>query len=203
MVKETEQYVDPAVSRAKFECEIADYLSFEADYRARGWFLVKADWPTAVVVLASSKTIPPAIVAAVQFDYTNYDAEPPSVRLIDPFSGRLLLDKELPIRLPRMILGPEISPPVLGGPKLQLNTALPLMQSHSPEDLPFLCIAGVKEYHDHPGHSGDQWELHRSAGEGRLVRLLEVISKYGLDTVTGFHVNLVPQVTFSVSEPPQ
>ena len=77
------------------------------------------------------------------------------------------------------------------------------MQAHSPEDLPFLCIAGVKEYHDHPGHSGDLWELHRSAGEGRLVRLLEVVSKYGLDTVTGFNVNLVPLVAFSVSEPPQ
>ena len=111
MVNEIEQYVDPAVSRAKFECEIADYLSFEADYRARGWFLVKADWPMAVVVLASSKTTPSAIVAAVQFDYTNYDAEPPSVRMIDPFSGRLLLDKELPIRLPRMIPGPEILVP--------------------------------------------------------------------------------------------
>ena len=203
MVNETEQYVDPAVSRAKFECEIADYLSFEADYRARGWFLVKANWPTAIVVLASSKTSPPSVVAAVQFDYTNYDAEPPSVRFIDPFSGRLLLEKELPIRLPRMIPGPEIRSPAPGVPNLQLNSALPLMQAHSPEDLPFLCIAGVKEYHNHPGHSGDPWELHRSAGEGRLVRLLEVISKYGLDTVTGFHVNLAPQVTFSVSEPPQ
>ena len=202
MVNAAEQYVDPTVSRAKFESEITDYLSLEADYRARGWFLVKADWPTAVVVLASSKTSPPTIVTAVQFDYTNYDVEPPSVRLVDPFSGRLLLDKELPIRLPRMIPGPEMSTPVPGLPKLQLNTAQDLMQAHSPEDLPFLCIAGVKEYHDHPGHSGDSWELHRSAGEGRLVRLLEVISKYGIETVTGFNVNLVPQVTFAVSEPP-
>jgi hypothetical protein len=203
MVNATEQYVDPGVSRAKFESEVTDYLSLEGDYRARGWFLVKAEWPTAVVVLASSKTSPPTIVTAVQFDYTNYDAEPPSVRLVDPFSGRLLQNKELPIRLPRMVPGPEIPSPVPGGPKLQLNAAQDLMQAHSPEDLPFLCIAGVKEYHDHPGHSGDPWELHRSAGEGRLVRLLDVISKYGLETVTGFHVNLVPQVTFSVSEPPQ
>ena len=202
MVNATEQYVDPSVSRAKFESEITDYLSLEADYRTRGWFLVKAEWPMAVVVLASSKTSPPAIVTGVQFDYTNYDAEPPSVRLVDPFSGRLFQNKELPIRLPRMIPGPEMFAPVPGGPKLQLNAAQDLMQAHSPEDWPFLCIAGVKEYHDHPGHSGDPWELHRSAGEGRLVRLLDVISKYGLDTVTGFQVNLVPQVTFGVSEPP-
>ena len=202
-VKATEQYVDPSVSRTKFDREIADYLAFEADYRTRGWFLVKAEWPVVVVVLASGKTQPPAIVTAVQFDYTNYDAEPPSVRFIDPFSGRLLPFKELPTRLPRMIPGPKLPFPGPGGAKAQLNTAQELMQAHSPEDLPFLCIPGVKEYHDHPGHSGDPWEIHRSASEGRLVRLLEVISKYGLEPVKGFNVNLVPQVTFTVSEPPQ
>ena len=200
MVKATGQYVDPVVSRAKFDREITNYLSFEADYRARGWFLVKADWPVAIVVLASNKTSPPAIVTAAQFDYTNYDAEPPSVRLIDPFSGRLLPIKDLPTRLPRTIPGPELNIP--GGHKGRLNTVQNLMQAHEP-DLPFLCVPGVKEYHDHPGHSGDPWELHRAAGEGRLVHLLGVISKYGLDPVTNLNVNLVPQLTFAVSEPPQ
>ena len=200
MTNATEQYVDPAVSRAKFDREVADHLTFEADYRARGWFLVKAQWPVVVVVLASKKTIPPAIVTAVHFDYTNYDAEPPSVRLVDPFSGRPLLSKELPTRLPRMIPGPETVLP--DGTKLRLNKPLDLMQAHSLDDLPFLCISGVKEYHDHPGHTGDSWALHRPTGAGRLVRLLEVISKYGLEPVQTFSVNLVPQVTFGVSEPP-
>ena len=197
------QYVDPAVSRAKFEKELAEYRSLEADYRARGWFLVKADWPEVIVVLASNKTSPPAIVTAVQFDYTNYDAAAPSVRLVDPFTGRLLLSKELPTRLPRSTTVQEVAMPVPGGIKAQFNTVQDLMQAHSPDELPFLCIAGVKEYHDHPGHSGDPWEVHRSVGEGRLVRLLDVISKYGLDPVQGFQVQLAPQVAFAVSEPPQ
>ena len=201
MANANEQYVDPAVSRAKFDREITDYRSMEDDYRARGWLLVKARWPVAVVVLASNKTSPPTIVTAVQFDYTNYDAEPPSVRFVDPFSGRLLLFKELPTRLPRMIAGPEMTMP--DGTKAQLRKPLDLMQTDSQEDLPFLCVSGVKEYHDHPGHSGDSWEIHRSAGEGRLVRLLGVISKYGLEPVKGFNVNLVPQVTFAALEPPQ
>ena len=203
MVKPTEQYVDPSVSRTKFEREIADYLAFEADYRTRGWFLVKAEWPVVVVVLASAKTKPPSIVSAVQFDYTNYDAEPPSVRFIDPFSGRFLPLKELPIRLHRGVPGQEMPVPVPGGPKVQVMMSQDLMQANTPDDIPFLCIPGVKEYHDHPGHSGDPWEIHRSTSEGRLVRLLEVISKYGLEPVKGFNVNLVPQVTFAVSEPPQ
>ena len=201
MANAAEQYVDPAVSRSKFDREIADYRSFEADYQARGWFLVRAHWPVAIVVLASNKTKPPTIVTAVQFDYKNYDAAPPSVRLVDPFSGRCLLSKEIPTRLPRRIHGPEISMP--DGTKVRPISAMELMQAHSPEELPFLCVAGVKEYHDHPGHSGDPWEIHRSDGEGRLVRLLGVISKYGLEPVNNLHVNLAPQVTFAVSDPPQ
>ena len=202
MASTARQYVDPPVSRAKFDREIAEYLSFEADYRARGWFLLEAAWPEAVVLLASKKTSPPTIVTAVRFDYTNYDAEPPSVRFIDPFSGRLYPNKELPIRLNRATAGQEVPLPVPGGPMMQVRMAQDLMQAHSPDEPPFLCIAGVKEYHDHPGHSGDPWAIHRSAGEGRLVRLLEVISKYGLEPVNGFQVNLIPQVSFSVSEPP-
>ena len=203
MAKGTVQYTDPSVSRTKFDREISEYHALEANYRARGWLLVKAEWPVAIVVLVSDKTKPPAIVAALQFDYTNYDAEPPSLRFIDPFSGRFLLSRELPLRMQRMVPGPELAIPGPGGGKAQLNTPENLMQAYSPEDVPFLCIAGVKEYHDHPGHSGDQWEMHRSSGAGRLVRLLEVISKYGVEPIQGFNVNLVPQVTFALSEPPQ
>ncbi len=201
MASAAAQTVDPAVSRAKFDREIAEYVALDADYRARGWFLVKAEWPLAIVLLASNKTRPPAIVTAVQFDYKNYDAEPPSVILIEPFSGRPLLSKELPTRLPRMIPGPETVLP--DGSKVQLRGSQDLMQALSTDDVPFLCIPGVKEYHDHPGHTGDPWELHRLAGAGRLVRLLEVIAKYGIEPVTGFNVNLVPQVTFAISEMPE
>ena len=105
------------VSRSKFAREITDYRSLEASYRARGWLLVKADWPVAVVVLASNKTNPSAIVTAAQFDYSNYDAEPPSVRLIDPFSGRFLKFKELPTRLPRMIPGRSARFPYPAAPR--------------------------------------------------------------------------------------
>ena len=202
MARVTRQHVDPDVSSAKLQRELAEYLSLEADYRKRGWFLIEAKGPLVTVLLAANKTTPPTLVTAVRFDYTNYDADPPSVRFVDPFSGRPFSNKELPIRLLRAVPGPEVDMPGPGGIKAQLNTTQDLMQAHTPDELPFLCIAGVKEYHDHPGHSGDSWELHRPAGEGRLVRLLEVISKYSIDTVKGFHVNLAPQVTLATVEPP-
>ena len=53
----TGQYVDPAVSRAKFDREIAEYRILEADYRTSGWFLVKADWPVVVVVLPRTRLL--------------------------------------------------------------------------------------------------------------------------------------------------
>lgn len=202
MTRVARQHVDPEVSNVKLQRELAEFLSLEPDYRKRGWFLIEAKGPLITVLLASNKTNPPTLVTAVRFDYTNYDADPPSVRFVDPFSGRPLSNKDLPIRLLRAVPGPEVDVPGPGGIKAQLNAAQDLMQAHSPEELPFLCIAGVKEYHDHPGHSGDAWELHRQSGEGRLVRLLEVISKYGLDTVKGFNVNLTPQVTLATGEPP-
>ena len=79
---------------------------------------------------------PPAIVTVVRFDYTNYDAEPPSVRLIDPFSGRCVLDKELPIRLPRVTGGQEVALPVPGAPMMQVRMTQDLMQAHSPDVRP-------------------------------------------------------------------
>ncbi|WP_306919914.1 putative metal-binding protein [Rhizobium mesoamericanum] len=51
---------------------------------------------------------------------------------------------------------------------IQPNTVTDFIQANSLEDEPFLCMAGVREYHDNPAHSGDPWLLHRGSGEGRL-----------------------------------
>jgi hypothetical protein len=192
------QYVDPQVSRRKFAEELHDYRTLETEYRQRGWFLIEADFPRVQVIMAASQLKPPAIVTGVAFDYTNYDAEPPSVKLVNPFTGQPYLGKELPIRLDREVstnqqLPPQIAP--IGMPMVRISQVQPYMQWQSPDDVPFLCVAGVREYHEHPAHSGDPWELHRAAGAGRLVRLLEVISRYGIESIRGYSVQLLPQVS--------
>jgi hypothetical protein len=78
----------------------------------------------------------------------------------------------------------------------------PLVQVHE-GGLPFLCLAGVREFHEHPGHTGQPWELERTSGAGGLVRLVEVIHKYAIEPIGGWAVNLVPQVTLGVGEPPK
>jgi hypothetical protein len=195
------QYADPVVSQAKFEQEISEFRELRRDYEARGWFLVDATFPEAYVVMAAPQIKPSPVVCGVLFDYSNYDAAPPSVRLTEPFTRMPFLAKELPTTLNRALPPQTMSIPGMAG-NLQIMAPQPLMQAQTPEEIPFLCVAGVREYHEHPGHSGDAWELHRSTGAGRLVRLIEVIHRYGVEPIRGFGVNLIPQVALDFGEPP-
>jgi len=192
------QVVDPDVSRSKFDGEVADFRAVATEYGRRGWFLAEASFPEVLVVLAAPQIKPSPIVTGVLLDYTNYDVRPPSVRLVDPFTREPYAPAELPTNLLREI---EVEAPhIIGLPPGAMPARMvqqqPLMQSYPDSvDPPFLCLAGVREYHDHPAHSGDRWELHRASGAGRLVRLLEVIDTYGVRPLNGFHVNLLPQIT--------
>lgn len=198
------QYTDPEVSRRKFDREISEYRSLANEFRKRGWFLVDAEYPHVFVVMASPKLAPSAIVTGVTFDYTNYDAAPPSVRLVHPFTGEPYKGSELPTPLMRAL--PEQKIQLAGGAEgaspLALQAQQPLMQAHTPDEIPFLCLAGVREYHEHPAHNGDVWELHRASGAGRLVRLLEIISRYGVDPISSYGVQLVPKLGFAFGPSP-
>lgn len=196
------QYADPAVSLAKFEREVDDFQGLRTHYEERGWFLVDATFPSVYVVMAAPQLRPSPLVFGVLLDFTNYDAAPPSVRLTDPFTRRPFLAKELPTTLNRALPPQTMALPGMPG-NLQIRGGQPLMQAQTPDEVPFLCLAGVREYHEHPGHSGDEWTLHRSTGAGRLVRLLDVIHRYGIEPIRGFGVNLVPQVGLDYGEPPE
>ena len=212
------QFVDETVSRRKFDREVDAFQAQAAEYRRLGWFLVHAKFPEAMVLLATAKTKPMAVVCGVLFDYSNYDAAPPSVRLVNPMTSEPYKGSELPTELRRrvpeknmqVVLPEGLPAEVQAQLQLQLQAQLqanpeshPLMQAHKPDEIPFLCIAGVREYHEHPAHSGDHWELHRRAGAGSLTRLVEIVSKYGLEPIAGFNVQMVPHVLFNVGPPPE
>lgn len=191
------QVADPAVSQAKFDREVGDFRALAAEYGRRGWLLIDATFPKVFVVLAAPQITPSPILTGVLFDYSDYDLRPPSVRLADPFTREPYTAQALPTRLLREIetdapMIPGLMPP--GAVAARMVQQQPLMQDYGPEELPFLCLAGVREYHEHPAHSGDRWELHRRAGAGRLVRLLEVIDTYGVQPLNGYNVGLVPQI---------
>jgi hypothetical protein len=197
------QSTDPVVSRAKFDREIAEYRAVSDEYRKRGWFLAHAEFPKALVVLAAPQVKPPAVVTGVAFDYTNYDAAPPSVMLVNAFTGVPYKASELPTALNRALPNQELSLPGMPeGQKLMVGAAQAYMQALGQDDVPFLCLPGVREYHEHPAHTGDAWDLHRASGAGRLVRLLDVIYRYGVEPINGWGVQLVPQVRFNFGPPP-
>lgn len=200
------QSVDPLVSATKFEREVDQFGALAAEYGRRGWFLAEADFPTALVLMSPPQLKPAPLLTGVLFDYSDYDLRPPSVKLVDPFTRNPWPADKLPIVLDRRteVEGPlppgMVLPPGLEPPKMfQVQS---LVQSYPNED-PFLCIAGVREYHDHPAHSGDAWELHRPAGAGKMIRLLEIIDKYGLQPLNGYGFNLEIKLTgFQQGEPP-
>ena len=136
------------------------------------------------------------------------------MRLVHPLTREPYKWSEVPTRLPRKLASVDAAgvaqalpldvaqalPP--GVPQAQLQFA-PLRQAHDDDEIPFLCIAGVREYHDHPAHTGDHWESHRKSGAGRLIRLVEIISKYGLETIAGFEVQMIPKILFHHGVPPE
>jgi hypothetical protein len=197
------QFADLEVSRSKFAIEIAEFRELQAEYEARGWFLVDATFPAAFVLMTAPSLRPIPVVFGVLFDYTNYDAVAPSVRLVNPVNREPIPWGDLPpaLRLNRSVPSEPVELPGVPG-QLQMQATQPLMQAFGPEEIPFLCLAGVREYHEHPAHSGDVWELYRASGAGRLVRLLEVIQTYGVAPIRGYGVNLVPQVGFDVGDAP-
>lgn len=196
MTESQPQTVDPAVTRAKFDREIEEYRAQASEYRRRGWLLLYADFPRVLFAMAAPQLKPPPLVTGVLFDYTDYDAVPPSVRLVDPFTGEPYKANELPTQLLRSVPAESFAlpPGVQLPPGVVPQVQQPLMQSHD-GGLPFLCVAGVREYHEHPAHTGDAWELHRTAGAGRLVRILEIVDTYGIRPIGDFGFTLTTQVT--------
>jgi hypothetical protein len=191
------QVVDPAVSREKFVAELDEFRRLEAEHRRRGWWLMEASFPTVFVVFAAPQLRPSAVVCGVELDFTNYDLEPPSVRLVDPFTREPYRAKDLPTTLPRrqdvdVSLGPAVQ---------RISQAVPLMVAHDAQDVPFLCIPGVYEYHTHPAHTGDSWLLHRGKGAGRLFTILHTIYQYGVQPLTSYQVGL-RVIGFVTGEPP-
>jgi hypothetical protein len=196
----TPQVVDPEVSRAKFDREIAAYRKMEATYRTRGWLLLDADFPEACVAFAVPKLRPYPIVAAVVIDFTDYDLRPPSVRFVDPFTREPLVARNLNFSMLRR----QSMPPEMFATMLQQGTVpvTNIVQFSGPDDHPFICLPGIREYHDNPAHTGDSWLLHRASGEGSLAFILDKIWTYGVEPLSTFQIQ-VQATTLALAASPE
>lgn len=170
------QVVDPEVTRVKFDEQISRFRAVEAIYRAKGIICTSVTYPCAQFIFGIPKIIPSPIVFSVEINFLNFDAEPPSLVFIDPFTGSIQHKREqIPIAF------------------IQVNKnmqAQDLVQGVG-EIVPFLCIPGIKEYHDHAAHSGDSWLLYRTLGEGNLLFILDQLYNHSIAYATGYLVNFV------------
>lgn len=174
------QFVDPVVTKKKLQRDL-EHWNTHSRARERGWLLLSADVDQLLVEVAFTARISlsagsgpmSAVVCAIRLDYSNYDVLPPSLTFIDFISGEPATPH----------VGAFV--PTEAGPRNVLIAA------HPDTRQPFLCIPGIREYHTHPQHSGDDWLLHRSQGEGSLLTICERVWRFMALNVIG--LNLVLQ----------
>jgi hypothetical protein len=169
--------VDPILTLQKFKHEL-ELWDANSDHRRRGWILLDQNESTPSAQLAFIAGVAtslgsgalPIIVCAVRLTYENYDLWPPSLTFIDAFTRQ-------PTRphVRAFLSTPE-------GPRDVL------VDGHPSTDLPFLCVPGIREYHSHPQHSGDDWLLHRPAKEGSISTICDRIWRMMAKNVVGLHV---------------
>jgi hypothetical protein len=171
--------VDPAVSAAKLDRQLADWEANAELYAARGWQILARSELEVDVAFSARLPIGPlndlvAIPLALRFDFRNYDVWPPSVRLIDPLNRRWL-------GVPRVR---ALDFESVTGPGAPLDL---FVGGHPETGKTFLCKVGTREYHSHFEHSGDDWLLYRDQGYGTLGRLCDVLWRTAVATVTGLN----------------
>jgi hypothetical protein len=185
---EEQQFIDPEISRRKFQRELSLFKEQEQVHKRKGFFLLSDTFPRMMFLVTAPQLSPPPILYGLQVDFTNYDTRPPSVKLVDPYSGKPCLAKEIRSQIIRLV------PPEDGasGPPLESH----LLQSHGPDQEPFLCLPGVLEYHNHPTHTGDPWHLHKA--QGTLASILDKIWLYGVKSLHAYHAQIPLQLSMPV-----
>jgi hypothetical protein len=195
-------FTDPQVVRRKVERELAVFVDRIDSYRARGIWVLEYRFPELLVAFVASKLKPyPIAPYGVLMDLSNYDVEPPSVKFVNPFTREPLQKKDIPTALERVHMVPTPQPPAVtepAGNPPAANVQQPmgqlradrLLQWWTDDDYPFICLQGVREYHENPAHTGDPWWLYRGKGAGGIVRLLEFISKYGTEPMVQLNFQL-------------
>jgi hypothetical protein len=168
--------VDPEVTRLKFERELELWHENEGTYRRRGWILL-AEQELAVEIgffgrLSIGGGPIPAMTACVRIDFTNFDLEAPSVEFIDPFTGEY------------------VSPPVQALVDTDEGPRDLVVHSHPDTNRPFFCVPGIRQYHNHPQHSGDSWFLHRETHEGSLATICDRIWRAMARNLLGVNIQV-------------
>jgi hypothetical protein len=188
------QVVEPEVTRAKFEHEIAEFILIEDEWRKKGIVCLKRDCPNAQFVFIAHHIKPVIVAFAVSIDFTNYDIDPPSVVFINPFTLQPVKTRDLQVGFFQVSTQIQQVPGSNGMQEMQLRVPVSILVPGL-DDIPFLCIPGIREYHNHPAHSNNSWLNYRTKGEGKLSFILDQLYIHCIPHIVGFnaHINFSPK----------
>lgn len=183
--------IDPQVNRAKFDEEVRRLQDQRETLWQGGCWVYRAEHPNIDVVfvprapltlmfpISASKAGPDGstlIASGWQaFQRPNYtarafgarlglddfDQRAPSVTFCDPWTWT-------PLTPPQLVLGHILDE--ASGTQRRV-----VIDQHPKFERPFLCVRGTREYHEHPQHDGDPWELLR--GDFGAFSLVRTISR--------------------------
>ena len=166
--------VAPEVNREKFDREVERLGEQRSILESRGVFvLASPTYPIVELLLvprhplqtafavsqAGSIVLPQAAVMRLEvpslaarafkahFDLTDYDLRAPSLELRDFWTDAVLT-------YATMFRALEF--------EQQRKVHAVLLDDHPTTHKPFICLRGIREYHEHPQHSGDSWLLYRT-----------------------------------------
>jgi hypothetical protein len=166
--------IDSRVAQIKFDREVEQLLILKENLREKGWIIESTLFPIVRVTFLANRLLPPIAALMVDIDFTNYNLWPPSVRFLHPAT---------------------LQPIIWSGLQKvgQGNIQNVIVNSHPITLEPFLCIQGVREYHTHPQHDGNSWDLHRYSGQGTLFFLLDKIYEFCIDTIKSYSITIQVQ----------
>ncbi len=172
--------VDPQVCRAKFDQEVERLLSQSITLKKWGAFVNDITFPFVDVIFVPQHRLnihvptnqpppshivvpkgaqPQVIMAMVHMNVLSarafgtrisledFDQVPPSVEFLDPWTWEPLKFETDLCRAKHVDENGKSWNVLLG--------------DHPIRKRPFLCFRGIREYHEHPQHTGDDWMLYR------------------------------------------
>lgn len=190
---------DREVSERKFAREIARVRAQRGELEARGIFVVgESRYPTVDAVYVPRNplrivvqpppnaliVLPPGALAFAQIanlaarafkariDLSDFDIRAPSVEFLDPFTDR-------PLDYATSFRALEY--------EQDRKAHVVLLPDHPTTHKTFLCRRRVREYHEHPQHTGDDWMLYRAGSS--LFDTMLAVWRVCVDLVTP---NIIP-----------
>lgn len=168
--------------------------------------MLTCDYPQVLISFATANSSQVFVPFGALIDFEDYDAQPLKVTLVHPCSRRPLTLQEILPQVVQLPTGHQFRGRLM---RLRRDSSQPTGLAadqflagydFDPNALPFLCIAGVRAYHEHPAHTGDSWWLYRGTGRGTLHQIVQMLWTYGSKNIVQpllqsqiFHVGFVLQ----------